>query len=70
LLIVAYLIAPYYWLTGKPTRWDVSPAAIKVMKQGYCYNGAKAEKLMGHPYRPIKIGLVDFKNDHCSICNR
>jgi len=55
----AYLLTGISDLIKKPPLLDLSVDQIKLMKQGYVFDGSKAERELGLVYTPIREGLVE-----------
>jgi len=70
--IMAYIFVWVAYLLGTKPLWRLTPDSDRVMRFGFAFNGSRArqELLGGMPYREIESALVDYKDDHCSVCSR
>ncbi len=58
-LLAAYLLTGLSALTHRPPWWGLSIDAAQTLKQGFVFDGSRAERELGLSYRPIRQALEE-----------
>ncbi len=57
--VLGWLLTPLAYLIKRPPIWGLSNDQVKMLRDGFVFDGSKAERELGIRYRPVRDAVAD-----------
>ena len=57
--VLGWILTPLAHLVKQPPIWGLSNDQVRMLRDGFCFDGSKAERELGIRYRPVRDAVAD-----------
>jgi dihydroflavonol-4-reductase len=57
--ILGWVLTPLAHVTGRPPIWGLSNDQVRMLRDGFWFDGSKAERVLDIHYRPVRQAVAE-----------